>query len=80
MKHCQRAERGVPTKRVVKHAERGNFLMILFRNAKNLLRRLQGKDLVQLTPLHTMGQEGEIQQSGDSPRWCGEHTLISRGA
>ena len=33
--------------------------MILYRIAKNLLRRGHGKDLVQLTPLHTIGQEGE---------------------
>ena len=38
--------------RSVRHVERGNF-------SKNLLRRGHGKDLVQLTPLHTMGQEGE---------------------
>ena len=42
-----------------KHVERDNFLRILHRIAKNLLRRGHGKDLVQLTPLHTIGQEGE---------------------
>ena len=43
----------------MRHVGRGNFSMILHRTAKNLLRRGHGKDLVQLTPLHTMGQEGE---------------------
>ena len=55
----QRAKNGVPTIRLVKHVERGNFSMILYRIAKNLLQTGHRKDLVQLTPLHTMGQEGE---------------------
>ena len=33
--------------------------MVLYKNAKNVLWRGHGKDLVQLTPLHSMGQEGE---------------------
>ena len=33
----------------------------------------EGEDLVQLSPLHTMEQEG------DSLKWFGEHTLIYRG-
>ena len=33
--------------------------MIWYRIARNLLRRGQGKDLVQLSPLHTIGQERE---------------------
>ena len=59
MKHCQRAKQGVATRILVKHVERGNFRMILHRIAKNLMRRGHRKDLVQLTPMHTMGQEGE---------------------
>ena len=59
MKHWQRARRGVPTIRLVKHVERGNFGMILYRIAKKLLHRGHGKDLMQLAPLHTVGQEGE---------------------
>ena len=55
----QRAKHGVPIIRLVKHVERDNFSMILYRIAKNLLQRGHRKDLVQLTPLHTMGQEGE---------------------
>ena len=35
------------------------FFNELYRIAKNLLQRGHGKDLVQLTPLHTMGQKGE---------------------
>ena len=74
----QRAKNGVPTIRLVKHFERGNFSMILYRIAKNLLQTGHRKDLVQLTPLHTMGQEGETHWWRDSLRWCGEHTLIYR--
>ena len=33
--------------------------MILYRIAKKLLHRGHSKDLMQLTPLHTVGQEGE---------------------
>ena len=33
----QRAKNGVPTIRLVKHVERSNFSMILYRIAKNLL-------------------------------------------
>ena len=40
---------GAPTIRLVKYVERGNFPMILYRIAKNLLRRGHGTDLVQLT-------------------------------
>ena len=47
------------TIRLVKHGERGNFPMILCKVAKNLLRGGRGKDLVQLTSLHTMDQEEE---------------------
>ena len=64
MKHCQRAKHGVPAIRLVKHVERGNFPMILYRIAKNLLRRGHGQDLVQLSPLHTMGQKGEPIDGG----------------
>ena len=39
----------VPTIRLVNYIERGNFLMILYRIAQNLLRRGHGTDLVQLT-------------------------------
>ena len=55
MKHSQRAKHGVSTIRLVKHVERANFPMILYRIAKNLLRRGHGKDLVQPSPPHTMG-------------------------
>ena len=48
MKHCQRTKRGVPIIRLVKHVERSNFPMIVYRIAKNRLRRGDGKDLVQL--------------------------------
>ena len=41
-------ENGMPTIRSVKHVERGNFPMILYRIAKNLSRRGHGTDLVQL--------------------------------
>ena len=74
----QRAKNGVPIIRLVKHVERDNFSMILYRIAKNLLQRGHRKDLVQLTPLHTMRQEGETHWWRDSLRWCGEHTLIYR--
>ena len=47
------------TIRLVKHGERANFPKILYKIANNLLRGGHGKDLVQLTSLHTMGQEGE---------------------
>ena len=57
VRHVERLVKHV--ERLVKHVERGNFSMILHRTAKNLLRRGHGKDLVQLTPLHTMGQKGE---------------------
>ena len=57
--HYQRAKHGEPTSRLVKHVDRGNFPMILYRIAKNLLRRGHGKDLVQLSSLHTIGQEGK---------------------
>ena len=33
--------------------------MMLYGIAKNLLGRRHGKDLVQLSTLHTVGQEGE---------------------
>ena len=86
MKHCQRTKRGVPIIRLVKHVERSNFPMIVYRIAKNRLRRGDGKDLVQLTspfpppppPLHTTGQKGETHWWRDSLRWCGNHTLIYR--
>ena len=57
VKHVERLVKHV--ERSMRHVERGNFSMILHRTAKNLLRRGHGKDLVQLTPLHNMGQEGE---------------------
>ena len=57
VEHVERLVKHV--ERSVRHVERGNFSMILHRTAKNLLQRGHGKDLVQLTPLHTMGQEGE---------------------
>ena len=46
--------------RLVKHIEIGNFPVILYRIAKNLMRRGHGKDLLQLNPLQTIGQKGEI--------------------
>ena len=55
MKHCQRAKHGVPTIKLVKHVERDNFPMILYRIANNFLRG-HGKNLVQPSPMHTMGQ------------------------
>ena len=39
MKHCQRAKHGTPTITLVKHVERDNFPMTLYRTAKNLLQR-----------------------------------------
>ena len=51
MKHCKRAKHGVPTKRMMKHVERGNFPMILYRIAKNLLLKVHCKDLVKLSRL-----------------------------
>ena len=39
MKHCQRAKHGTPTITLVKHVERDNFPMTLYRTAKNLLKR-----------------------------------------
>ena len=59
MKHCQRVKHEVPTIRLVKHVQRGNFPMMLYGIAKTLLGRRHGKDLVQLSTLHTVGQEGE---------------------
>ena len=59
MKHCQRAKHEVPTIRLVKHVERGNFPMMLYGIANNLLGRRHDNDLVQLSTLHTVGQEGE---------------------
>ena len=59
MKHSQRAKHGVPAIGLLKHVEKGHFIMTLFSIAKNLLWRVHSKDLVQLTPLDTMGQEGE---------------------
>ena len=59
MKHFQRAKHGVSTIRLVKHVERSNFPMIFDSIAKNLLRRGYSKDLVQLSPLHTVEQQGE---------------------
>ena len=38
-----------PTIRLVKHVQRGNFPMILYKILKNLLRRGHGIDLVQRT-------------------------------
>ena len=76
LKHCQRVKHKVLTLRLVKHVERSNFPMILYRTTNNLLGRGHGKDLTQLTPLQIMGQEREIHWWGDSLRWCGEHTLI----
>ena len=60
LKHCERAKHKMPTLRLVKHVERSNFSMILYRTVNNLLERGHGKALVQLTPLQIMGQEGEI--------------------
>ena len=40
---------GEPTIRSVKHVERVNFPMILYRIAKNLLQKAHSTDLVQLT-------------------------------
>ena len=59
MKHYQRAKHGEPTLRLVKHVDRGNLPLALYRIARNLLRRRHGKDLVQLSCLHTIGQEGK---------------------
>ena len=42
-------KKGAPTIRSVKHVEKGNFSMILYRIAKILLWRVYGTDLVQLT-------------------------------
>ena len=58
-RNCQGAKHRVRTIRLVKHGERANFPKILYKIANNLLRGGRGKDLVQLTSLHTMGQEGE---------------------
>ena len=53
----------MPTIRLVKHVERGSFVVILYRIAKNLLRRGHGKNF-QLILLHTMGQEGGDSAGG----------------
>ena len=42
---------GAPPIRLVKYVERGNFPVILYRIAKNLLQRGHGTDFVQLTQL-----------------------------
>ena len=42
---------GVPTIRLAKYVEKGNFPMILYRSTKNLLRRRHSTDLVQLNCL-----------------------------
>ena len=61
MNQYQRAKHGEPTLRLVKHVDRGNFPLILYRIAKNLLPRGHGKDLVQLSSLHNIGQEGKTR-------------------
>ena len=47
-------KKGAPTIRLVKHVERGNFSMILYRIAKILLQRGHSTDLVQLTQVLVM--------------------------
>ena len=59
MKHWKRAKHGVPPTTLLKHVKKGNFTMILYRIAKNLLWRRHDKDLVQLILLQTIEQEGE---------------------
>ena len=53
------SKHGVTTKRLVKHVERDNYAMILYRIVKKVLYREHSKDLVQLNPLYTIGLEGE---------------------
>ena len=43
-----------------------------------LLRRGHGKDLVQLSSIQTMGQEGELTDGGGFTQVVWEHTLIYR--
>ena len=45
-------KKGALTVKLVKHNKIGNLLIILYRIAKNLLRRGHGTDLVQLTQFH----------------------------
>ena len=59
MKHWKRAKHRVPPTTLLKHVKQGNFAMILYRIAKNLLWRGHDKDLVQLILLQTIEQEGE---------------------
>ena len=59
MKHCHRAKHGVTTKRLVRHVERDNYAMILYRIVKKVLYREHGKDLVKLNSLYTIGLEAE---------------------
>ena len=47
-------KKGAPTIRLIKHNKRGSFSRILYRIAKNWLRRGHGTDLVQLTHLYLL--------------------------
>ena len=79
MKHCQRTKHRVPTVRSVKHVERGNFPMILYRIAKNLLRRDTVKIWCNSVLYILWGRKEKPTDGRHSLRWCGEHTLIYKG-
>ena len=58
MKHYQRGKCGVPTMRLVKHVEAGNFLIILYRISKNLLQRTRLRFGVTQSPIYNGARSG----------------------